>query len=324
MQLSSDAQIPDGLLAANALLREKPHQGVPSWNLAPHQGIDERNSTAAIGLRASAQLNRIWPRYTGKEHDAESGNDYFGARYYASSMGRWLSPDPVVISPSLGNPQSWNKYSYAFSRPLSLTDPDGKWPTWYHTELDRNYFGNQLHWSMHDQEVIVNESAYQDNWSPFDNLYNGQGTSNVRWHGMDNFWHQVGSAQASVETESYIAQSLNQAVYWQLRADYEGADCSSCHDAALRELAHAEHAGQDLSSPEHRGKPWTMWGGAKHWYDERRSAMSSDGDDEIARAEAVYETQVINGRYQNQLAAARKKQHGPPRSGCVVNASCQR
>jgi RHS repeat-associated protein len=28
--------------------------------------------------------------FTGKERDAESGNDYFGARYYASTMGRWL------------------------------------------------------------------------------------------------------------------------------------------------------------------------------------------------------------------------------------------
>jgi hypothetical protein len=34
---------------------------------------------------------------TGKERDTESGNDYFGARYYASSMGRWLSPDWSAI-----------------------------------------------------------------------------------------------------------------------------------------------------------------------------------------------------------------------------------
>ena len=27
---------------------------------------------------------------TGKERDTESGNDYFGATYYASSMGRWM------------------------------------------------------------------------------------------------------------------------------------------------------------------------------------------------------------------------------------------
>jgi RHS repeat-associated protein len=31
--------------------------------------------------------------FTGKERDAESGNDYFGARYYGSSMGRFMSPD---------------------------------------------------------------------------------------------------------------------------------------------------------------------------------------------------------------------------------------
>ena len=31
--------------------------------------------------------------FTGKERDSESGNDYFGARYYASTMGRFMSPD---------------------------------------------------------------------------------------------------------------------------------------------------------------------------------------------------------------------------------------
>jgi RHS repeat-associated protein len=33
--------------------------------------------------------------FTGKERDAESGLDYFGARYYSSSMGRFSSPDPL-------------------------------------------------------------------------------------------------------------------------------------------------------------------------------------------------------------------------------------
>ena len=130
MQLSFDVRIPDGLLAANALLNEKPHQGVPSWNLALHQGIDERNSTAAIGLRASAQLNRIWPRYTGKERDTESGLDYFGARYFSSNMGRMMSPDwsakaePVPYA-KLGDPQSLNLYAYVGNNPLRFTDPTG-------------------------------------------------------------------------------------------------------------------------------------------------------------------------------------------------------
>ena len=68
--------------------------------------------------------------FTGKERDAESGNDYFGARYYASAMGRWLSPDwsakimPVPYA-KLDNPQSLNLYAYVGNNPLTRFDPDG-------------------------------------------------------------------------------------------------------------------------------------------------------------------------------------------------------
>jgi RHS repeat-associated protein len=56
-------------------------------------------------------------RSSGKERDTESGNDYFGARYYASSMGRFMSPDwsakvyPVPYA-KLDNPQTLNLYAY--------------------------------------------------------------------------------------------------------------------------------------------------------------------------------------------------------------------
>ncbi len=68
--------------------------------------------------------------FTGKERDAESGNDYFGARYYSSSMGRFMSPDwsakaePVPYA-KLWNPQSLNLYAYMLNNPLKGTDPDG-------------------------------------------------------------------------------------------------------------------------------------------------------------------------------------------------------
>ena len=64
--------------------------------------------------------------FTGKERDAESGNDYFGARYYGSSMGRFMSPDPVFISAQrLADPQSLNLYAYVRNNPLGLTDDTG-------------------------------------------------------------------------------------------------------------------------------------------------------------------------------------------------------
>lgn len=68
--------------------------------------------------------------FTGKERDTESGNDYFGARYYASTMGRFLSPDwsdkpEAVPYADLENPQSLNLYGYAGNNPLRRTDADG-------------------------------------------------------------------------------------------------------------------------------------------------------------------------------------------------------
>jgi RHS repeat-associated protein len=74
-------------------------------------------------------------RFTGKERDTESGLDYFGARYYASSMGRFMSPDPMspmskgkgaAFMDYIGQPQNWNKYAYARNNPMVLFDPDGK------------------------------------------------------------------------------------------------------------------------------------------------------------------------------------------------------
>ena len=61
--------------------------------------------------------------FTGKERDAESGNDYFGARYYASSMGRFMSPDSHAGT--LSNPQTLNRYSYGMNNPLIFIDPTG-------------------------------------------------------------------------------------------------------------------------------------------------------------------------------------------------------
>lgn len=78
-----------------------------------------------------APTTRFSPSHsTGKERDAESGNDDFGARYYSSAMGRWLSPDwsakvePVPYA-KMGDPQSLNLYAYVGNDPISLFDPDG-------------------------------------------------------------------------------------------------------------------------------------------------------------------------------------------------------
>jgi len=79
-------------------------------------------------------------QFTGKERDTESGLDYFGARYYASSMGRWMSPDysgvtdgiePIPYA-DIQDPQSLNLYAYVGNKPLSQVDSTGH----YHCDPD--------------------------------------------------------------------------------------------------------------------------------------------------------------------------------------------
>ena len=62
-------------------------------------------------------------RFTGKERDAETGYDYFGARYYSSSLGIWLSVDPMSDKyPSL------SPYVYCADNPVVRIDLDGREP----------------------------------------------------------------------------------------------------------------------------------------------------------------------------------------------------
>ena len=65
-------------------------------------------------------------RFTGKGRDAESELGYFGARYVGSSVGRFISPDPLMATPErLLDPREWNMYAYARNNPLTNTDPTG-------------------------------------------------------------------------------------------------------------------------------------------------------------------------------------------------------
>ncbi|MGA7913585.1 MAG: RHS repeat-associated core domain-containing protein [Candidatus Acidiferrales bacterium] len=69
-------------------------------------------------------------KFTGKERDAETGNDDYDARYYSSAYGRFLSADwsaipaPVPYA-NLTNPQTLNLYAMVSDNPETFADLDG-------------------------------------------------------------------------------------------------------------------------------------------------------------------------------------------------------
>jgi RHS repeat-associated protein len=130
----------DLVYGASGLLLEVPgtQTGSPTYRMTDHLGslVGTLNAAGAVvSTEDVAPFGEIFAGgssdsfiFTGKERDSESGNDYFGARYYANAMGRWMSPDPSMEGAVLELPQTWNKYSYVYNNPLSRTDPDGRCP----------------------------------------------------------------------------------------------------------------------------------------------------------------------------------------------------
>ncbi|MBA5248762.1 MAG: RHS repeat-associated core domain-containing protein, partial [Gammaproteobacteria bacterium] len=75
--------------------------------------------TALIAGKDQTQVRQKRYRYTDKERDDSSGLSYYGARYLAPWMARWISPD------SAGTATGLNLYVYVGNNPLKYTDPTG-------------------------------------------------------------------------------------------------------------------------------------------------------------------------------------------------------
>jgi len=94
------------------------------------QSLPYCNGENCIATALSTAEDPTEQFFTGKERDPESGDDYFGARYYSSAAGRFLSPDwsakeePVPYA-KLDDPQTLNLYEYVRNNPMTGVDADG-------------------------------------------------------------------------------------------------------------------------------------------------------------------------------------------------------
>ncbi|UXX40872.1 RHS repeat domain-containing protein [Wolbachia endosymbiont of Oryzaephilus surinamensis] len=78
--------------------------------------------TALIAGRTVREVNEKEYRYSGKERDNSTGLYYYGARYYAPWLLRWINPDPA------GTVDGLNLYRFVKGNPIIYTDLMGKMP----------------------------------------------------------------------------------------------------------------------------------------------------------------------------------------------------
>lgn len=79
-----------------------------------YSAFGESESGTLIGIETRCPWG-----FSGKRADKKTGLIFFGARYYATKLGRWITKDP------LGIPETINRYIYNQNDPINRIDPYG-------------------------------------------------------------------------------------------------------------------------------------------------------------------------------------------------------
>ena len=132
-------------------------------------------------------------KFTGKERDAETGYDYFGARYYMPLLYHWTKVDPLVddylhISP----------YAYCNWNPIKFVDPDGREIINKVSPLDKTRYdaGNNI------IDLKDNHIFFVSHGSPTAMYPHGQGEMNAE--GFVNYLKENSKVWQETEDKSSI------------------------------------------------------------------------------------------------------------------------
>ena len=201
--------------------------------------------------------------YTGKERD-KTGLDYFGARYYDSSLGRFLSVDPAGPDPM--NPMSWNRYAYCLNNPYKYIDPDGRLAFYWHF-------------------LFTYEASRENNMSIVDGL-------NLAWKVMCVDRKETQGTDADSANIHAMAGKLPSGRY---QRSEEAID-ATIEDINVRKgrlSPQSIHTSQDFATPAHCGIEWRKF----HWDMESFTHIFGDMfPSEEVRNEAYQNTsRILNG-----------------------------
>jgi RHS repeat-associated protein len=89
-------------------------------NIISYEEYHPFGTTSYRAGRSYSETSLKRYKYCGKERDEETGLYYYGARYYAGWLCRFVSVDPYA-----GKYPAVSPYSYCLNNPINKIDPDG-------------------------------------------------------------------------------------------------------------------------------------------------------------------------------------------------------
>ena len=237
-------------LGGKRIARRKVATGEVNYYFADHLGNSRvvTNSSGAIlddadfypfgGERVVTSTSGNTYKFTGKERDTESNLDYFGERYYQSTLGRFLTTDPAGVDSRPQNPQSWNKYVYGLNHPLRYLDPNGLWTEATHDEIIDTVFGNIL--SREQRSILKSASRIVDlNQGPESAIFHGMSVP-----GQEPF---LGAMASANEVDRLLRQAADNQDW------YERGGGRGWSGYGLYLFGQALHLETDSVAPEHEG-----------------------------------------------------------------------
>ncbi|MFK8104118.1 MAG: SpvB/TcaC N-terminal domain-containing protein, partial [Saprospiraceae bacterium] len=195
-------------------------------------------------------------RYSGKEKDDRSSLYYYGARYYATWLGRWLNPDPA------GTVDGLNLYAFVGGNPINYIDATGhlkgkkttsKSPIKKKQAKSNNAQKKRtaILTKKINEQITVHKNATQGDLEPF-----LRGTTKIK-KGPDNFKKNRVGFTANLADKYLYASGT---VYSQLKIN--GAALYSGWNSAADPGLHFHNIGYD-STHEHlkenpHSEDWTI------------------------------------------------------------------
>jgi RHS repeat-associated protein len=202
-------------------------------------------------------------RYMGKERDAGTGLSYFGHRYYAPWMFRWMSPDPV------GMADGTNLYCFVRGNPSTLVDDAGL----------------QADTATRDWRVVDSVPAHWSEATVIREFNRGAGRERgiyaLDLEHRDGKWYIIDSIQAVYADVDRLLREIG-GLESIVGGDGDDArsDLPSCDDITQSELDHTEGAAQHTetsTADQERQDPGAGGGDAPPTPGERDDSSSGRG-----------------------------------------------